>query len=99
MQPVFVIHLFDKPLERSPGLGQIAVLLPVDLLGLPRLQETFRPGMIVRIPDPAHANRDRVLLQPIGVVLGGVLHPAIGVMHQARLRSSAGQGPLEGSHR
>lgn len=44
----------------------------------------FSNGIVVGIAFPAHADRDPVLLQPIGVVTASMLHAAITVMDQLR---------------
>src|SRR5271157_3823423 len=47
------------------------------------LMNDLARGIVVGVAASAHADDDTVFLQQVRVVGGGVLHAAIGVMHQA----------------
>jgi len=44
----------------------------------------FASRIVVRIPFETHADLGAILLQQSGVIVRGVLHTAIGMMHQSR---------------
>src|SRR6185436_13738759 len=54
-------------------------------------KETFRDGIVVAVRAATHAGNNVVFTQQLAVVVRGVLHAAIAVMHQSRFYLSAGQ--------
>src|SRR5215510_457771 len=62
---------------------EITVLPPIDFLDLQRLHEALRPGIVVGIARPAHADRDPAFFQPLDITRTCILHPTIGVMYQS----------------
>jgi hypothetical protein len=51
MQPLAVVHGFDKGSDGGSGLAQIATAASIDLLLLQSLDEAFGLGVVVRIAD------------------------------------------------
>src|SRR5260370_16530812 len=78
-------------LDRGAGFSEVAVFLPVHLLVLERLHEGLTGRVVVRISLPAHADLNLPRFQQIGIILRGVLHPAVGMMDQTRRWRSVGQ--------
>ena len=52
MQPLPVIHLFQKPADRSLGVGQIAIRPAIHLLALQRRHEALRHRVVPRTACP-----------------------------------------------
>src|SRR5262245_48926554 len=68
---------------------EITILPPIDFLDLQRLHEALRPGIVVGIARPAHADRDPAFFQPLDITRTCILHPTIGVMYQSEFWLSA----------
>ena len=58
----------------------------LDLLIFERFHETLGLGVVVGVRGAAHAAGDRVLFEQVRIASTGILHAAIGVMHQPRRR-------------
>jgi hypothetical protein len=61
----------------------IAVKAPIDFLGLERLHEALRFGIVVGIADPAHAGLNVVRGEQRRILPARILDAAIGMMDQA----------------
>src|SRR5271165_5288101 len=88
VKPVLVVDAFEKFTDLRIGIGQVSILVTVDLFVLQRFHERFASRIIIRIPFAAHADLGTILLQQIGVIVRSVLHTAIGMMHQPWRRPS-----------
>jgi hypothetical protein len=65
MQPVAVVHGFDKGSDGASGLAQVAIAASVDLFLLEGFHEAFGLGVVVRIADAAHARLDVIRRQDL----------------------------------
>jgi len=94
VKPEPVVVLLDELLEVGVQLIEILVFVHIDLLALEGLDEALAEGVVVGVAGAAHAGQDAVDLEQFGVLLGGVLHAAIGVVHQPGSRLAQGDGAL-----
>ena len=69
----------------------IAILGSLHLFLFQGLHERFTRGIVPGVRLAAHTDVDAVRLQQIRVLAAGILHAAIGVMHQTRLYGSLPQ--------
>jgi hypothetical protein len=90
VQPFVVVYQFNELGNAALSLVMIPIFAPVHLLGFERFHECLREGIVIRISAPAHADDCLVLLQQIRVGAAGILHAAIGVMHQPWPRPAGG---------
>ena len=67
MQSASVIDVFEEGADVLAGVFERGVSLAVDLLFLEGSYEPLRPGIIVRVARPAHADARAVVLQPFGI--------------------------------
>jgi len=58
VQALVVITLTDEAVEISPGIFQVEIVLPVDLLSFQRFVEALDTGIIVRIALSRHTQGD-----------------------------------------
>ena len=84
VQALLVVDLLQKHAHAGLGLGQIAIFRAVDLFVLQGFHKRFARGIVPGIGFPRHADADAVVLEQLRVIGAGVLHAAIGVMHQSR---------------
>ena len=84
VQAFLVVDLFDEHVDRGPRIGQIAAFLMQHLFVLQRLHERLTRGVVPGIALAAHADLDAMPLQPVRLVVAGILAAAIGVIHQPR---------------
>src|SRR5258708_17713331 len=82
VEPLLVIDPLDEFADARLGLDQVTIFGSVNLLILKRLHKALGLGIVVGISAPAHADDHAVLLQQIDVSAAGILHAAIGMMHQ-----------------
>ena len=68
-----IVDGFDERSQVLARLSQIAVDGAVDLLGLEGFHEALGLGVVVGVGDPAHAWRDAMPGQPLGVLGAGIL--------------------------
>jgi hypothetical protein len=104
MQALAVVDGFDKGADGASGLAQIAIAVSVDLLLLQGFHEAFGLGVVVGIPDTAHAGPDVMHCQDFRVFSAGILtglkwssqHLEGGVAMAKRRRRSdrSGRAPL-----
>jgi hypothetical protein len=73
------------------------VMLVVHQLPLERSEEALHRRVVIAVAGAAHAGGDFLTLQQGLTVAAGVLHPAIGVMHQSSLGPAPPQRPLQTS--
>src|SRR5438067_7717779 len=96
VEPLLVVDAFDEFADRGVGVGQIAIFGSVNLLVLECFDKALRLGIVVGISAPAHTDGHTVLLQQINVSAAGILHAAIGMMHQSWRRFPLSDGPSQG---
>jgi hypothetical protein len=89
MQPLAVVHGFDKGSDGASGLAQIAIAASIDLFLLQGLHEAFGLGVVVRIADTAHTGLDIMRRQDFRVFGAGILDAAIRMMDQRTLSQVA----------
>jgi len=87
MEPLAIIVLEDDP-DVHPYVVQIFVQTSANLFPLQSLEEALAAGIVVRVRRAAHARDRPVLGQDSHVVIGSILHSAVGVMYQTRMRLS-----------
>ena len=67
-------------------MTEIAIAFAIDLFVLERVHETLDLGVVIGVPDAAHAGHDTVRSEQVGVVATGILNAAVGVMHETAMR-------------
>jgi hypothetical protein len=82
MEPLTVVHGFDKGSDGASGLAQIAIAASVDLFLLQGFHEAFGLGVVVRIANAAHTGLDIIRRQDFRVLGASVLDAAIRMMDQ-----------------
>src|SRR5215471_702324 len=97
MQPAAIVVPFDEVFEIRPEVLQVAVLVGINLFHLQSAEEAFTSGIVIRVASTAHAGQDVMLLQDRYILSRGVLYPTVGMMDQARLRLTLGNGLLQGA--
>src|ERR1039457_5142617 len=90
MEANLVVDLLHKFLQVLPQFRETAVAAGVDFFSLQGFQEALTLAVFPRTGRPAHAQAGTATLQPLHVIVARILRSAIGVMHQPRLRFSAG---------
>ncbi len=90
MQPLCVVNIVNEVIDASAGIGDGLEGPRIQFLGLERLHETFRLGVIVWIAGPRHRDGDVMISEALPVVDGSVLDAAVGVMDEASSRRPAG---------
>src|SRR5262245_1485789 len=88
VEPGPVIHALQELADIRASLVEITIFVAVDLLILQRFQEGLTGGVVVRVALAAHADLRLVLSEHLRVLLRSILHAAIGMVHQTRLRLS-----------
>jgi hypothetical protein len=83
VQAFWVVDLLEKPADAGAGFGQIAIFRPLNFLVFQGLDKRFTGCVVPGIPLARPADLDAVVAEPLGIVAAGVLHAAIGVMHQS----------------
>ena len=76
-----------------PGLISCEIVPMKHTLGVQRLKEAFHHGIVPGIPAPTYARRQAVIGQQLAIPSGGVLGPAIGMMHPRRAPVVDVRGP------
>src|SRR5262249_8059 len=99
MQTLAVVDFVQELANRSPCLFQAAIFGAIDFLVLESFNKTLRLRIVIGRSGAAHADADAVLLKFCGVVARSILHTAIGMMHQSRLRSAMPQRHPQGFQR
>ena len=84
VQAFLVVDLLQEHANARLGLGQMAIFGAVDLFVFQSFHKRFARGIVPGIRFPRHADADAVVLEQLRVIGAGVLHAAIGVMHQTR---------------
>jgi len=79
MQTLLIVDRFQGVADLLSGIGQVVVLVEVDLLTLQCLHEAL--GFGVRVLSAAHADCDVVLFQQACVLTRSILGTAVRVMH------------------
>jgi hypothetical protein len=78
-----VVDALDELADPYSGVGQVAIVTPVDLLLLQRAHEALGLRIVVRVADPAHAGLDLVASEADAVVT--ILALAAGELSEERL--------------
>src|ERR1039457_6428229 len=90
MEANLVVDLLHKFLQVLPQFRETAVAAGVGFFSLLGFYDGLPPSVSPRTGRPAHAQAGTATLQPLHVIVARILRSAIGVMHQPRLRFSAG---------
>src|SRR5438093_4439979 len=86
VEPRPVVEDFQPLEDRRLRLGARRKLTPMDQFALQATPETFHDGVVIAVAAATHARLHTGSDEPLPIALAGVLHAAIGVMHQpARL--------------
>jgi hypothetical protein len=106
MEALGIVEGFDVIEEHSTGLGTIFRDSILQTFGFERGKKAFHRRVIVAAGFAAHARGNAVDFKSVTEVLGGVLHPAIGMMHSgagqrltARWKASIASGAASESSR
>lgn len=97
VEPTTIVVLLDERGDVGSQMLQIAILGNVNFLLFQGLDEALTTGIVIGVGRPAHAGDYVLLLQQLHILPGGILQPAIGMMHQAGGRLALGQSPLQSS--
>ena len=68
MESLFVVSGFDELPNQNRRLSEIAIATPIHLFRFEGPHEAFRPGIVIRIAWPAHADSDLPVFQPFDIV-------------------------------
>ena len=80
MQSLSIVDVVDEAGDGASGVGEIAILGGIDLLGFEGFHEALGHGVVVRTSRPAHAGLDAGLLQtPL------VNHPEVAILSIGRI--------------
>ena len=91
MPAASVIEYFDPFENVLPGFFTCPIALMMHVFRFERMKETFNHG-IPAGPAPTHARRQAVPGEQFAVLGGGILGPAVRMMHHAARRSSVFHG-------
>ena len=86
MQPV-VVEPADVFHDGELELGSGAPHAILDQLGLERVHEALGQRVVIRVTDRTDRCEDLVVVDDLGVVMGGVLRAGIGVSNQLEVRA------------
>src|SRR5580698_6797243 len=84
VQALAVVHLVDEVRQAGADFVPVAIPVQIHLLALQRFHKAFGLGIVVRIAGAAHADPESGRFQQRHVVLGSVLHAAIGMMRRVQ---------------
>ena len=97
MQPPTVVDFIQKPPDPAPGIGEVFVLVEINLVILERFHKALTLGIVVRVSLPAHADPNVMLIEHPRVIVRRVLHAAIRMMNQPwRPRCASDDRHLQG---
>ena len=69
MQPLGVVNVGDEVIDAGAGIGDGLEGARVQFLGLERLHEAFRLGVVVRVARPGHGDGDVMVGEALAVVV------------------------------
>ena len=95
MQPASIIDGFEEGADMGSGLVDRRISFAVHFFLLQSAHEALGLGVVIRVAGAAHADPDATLRQLFAIVGAGVLHAPVGVMDEAGLWVSGGQGHVE----
>lgn len=95
MQSASIIDVFEEGADMDFGLVDRRIEFAVHFLLLQRAHEALGLGVVIRVAGAAHADQDAARLQPFAIVGAGILHAPVGVVDEAGLGVSGGQGHVE----
>ena len=95
VEPLPVVKDFNPFKDRSSGFGPRSKLAAMHEFLLQAAPEAFHRRVIIAVALSAHAGNHAPLRQTGPVGAAGILHPAIGVMHQAGLEPALFQGHVQ----
>ena len=90
-----VIEYLDPFKNVLPGFFAGPIPLMMHVFRFQRMEEAFHDGIVPAVSAPTHARCQAVLGQQFAVLGGGVLGPAVRMMHHAVRRSAVCHGPGE----
>src|SRR5712691_5873057 len=96
MAPPTVVEDLDVLEDRGPGVIVTDVVGTMDQLGLERREETLGNSVVPAIALATHAADDAAFAKLVLVVRARVLHAAVRMVEQARLRAASLQGHVQG---
>ena len=95
MESVGVVEALDVLEQSLLGLLSRSIGIVIDEFGFESSKEAFHDGVIVAIASAAHAGQTTIYLQKLLVIVAGILHAPITVMHQALLRPTISESLLQ----
>ena len=87
-----IVEYFDPFENVLPGFLAGPIALMMHVFRFQRMEEAFHHGIVPAVPAPTHARRQAVFGEQCAVGGGGVLRPAVRMMHHAVRWSSVFHG-------
>jgi hypothetical protein len=82
MQTPAVIDIIKNAPDPASDVGQVFVLVEIDLVIPERFHEALTLGIVVRVSFPAHADSNLMVVEQPRVIGRRILHAAIGMMNE-----------------
>ena len=95
MQSGSIIDVFEEGADMGSGVVDRRVSLAVHFFLLQGAHEALGLGVVIRVAGAAHADQSAARRELVAIVGAGVLHAPVGVMDEAGLGASGGQGHVE----
>jgi hypothetical protein len=92
MQAVSIVETFDILEDVSPSVAARVVIAFCDEFAFQRRKEALHRRVVPAVALAAHRTDHAVLLQPVAVAVGRILHAAIGVLDGTRRGPPARNG-------
>jgi hypothetical protein len=91
VQPLFVIHFFNKRGKSVVNVLKRAVFPKIDFLTLENLDKALSEGILIGVSSTSHADLKMMLFQPLDIFPRGILTPPVRVVDAASGRVSLRQ--------
>ena len=82
MQPLLVVHIFNKMPDVSECLFKCLVFIEINLLDLQGFYKTFNKYIVIRISFSRHADLDVMHLKAVYIILRCILNALIRMMNE-----------------
>ena len=96
MQSLFIIHRLQEIGNSFLDIGKGLIFPEVNFFRFQGFKEALCFGVVVRVAFSGHTDLKAAALQPLGVISGRILHPAVGMVDYSRGGVSPADGHIQG---